>query len=125
MLLDETSLALGARVAAAHAAPDADGWGAGTRRLAEPDEEAGSGKAGDGAGPARAPEKALPDADAAPANGSLAAALHASAKAKPTKTRHIWAICSVLLLLLLVRSKYVRSGAGRPVAAQEPLLESA
>ena len=83
-------------------------------------------KAGNGAGPAHAAEKSLQDSDAGPVpNGGLVAALHASAKAKSAKGRGFWAVCSVLLLLLIVRSKLMGSGAGRPVAAQEPLRESA
>lgn len=125
VLLDETSLALEARVAAAPAPPNTEDREAGPRQLA--DEELGLGKAGNGAGPAHAPDKATPqDSDAGPVpNGGLGAALHASAKAKTAKGRGLWAVCSVLLLLLIVRSKLMGGGAGRPVAAQEPLRESA
>lgn len=126
VLLDETSLALEARMAAAPASPDTEDWAAGRQPPAGPDEEAGLGEAGNGAGPAHAPRKALQDSDAGPVpNGGLVAALHASAKAKSAKGRGFWAVCSVLLLLLIVRSKLVGSGAGRPVAAQEPLHDSA
>ena len=113
-------------MAAAPGPPDTGDWAAGPRQLAEPDEEAGLGTAGNAAGPAHAPKKPQPDADARPVpNGGLVAALHASTRAKSAKGRGFWAVCSVLLLLLIVRSKLMGGGAGRPVAAQEPVHESA